>query len=176
MKLDPTTRDNYRTAFYRATETAKEYRAAYDAAQEAGNYSGETWDEVRRLGDEDRRAAAVLRTMREDISRDRILQLDRADVVRVYSGRPGCACGCRGNYSTNPATITRIVNRMKEEAAEGAPGPMAFGGAVCGDLPGDTYGGDSPDVFAIDSSYTDERGNPTRTWTAYTADDGSDED
>jgi hypothetical protein len=38
--------------------------------------------------------------------------VDRAMVKRVYSGRPGCACGCRGNYSTNPATITRIVNRI----------------------------------------------------------------
>ncbi len=23
-------------------------------------------------------------------------------VLKVYSGRPGCACGCRGKYSYNP--------------------------------------------------------------------------
>jgi hypothetical protein len=25
------------------------------------------------------------------------------DVREVYSGKPGCMCGCRGKYSTNPA-------------------------------------------------------------------------
>lgn len=24
------------------------------------------------------------------------------DVVRVYSGKPGCMCGCKGNYRSNP--------------------------------------------------------------------------
>lgn len=38
--------------------------------------------------------------------------VDRTQVEGVYSGKPGCACGCRGNYSENPATITRIVNRI----------------------------------------------------------------
>lgn len=33
-------------------------------------------------------------------------------IIKVYSGRPGCACGCRGKYSTKDATITRIVNTM----------------------------------------------------------------
>lgn len=40
--------------------------------------------------------------------------IDRAKVVKVYSGRHGCACGCRGRYSTNPATITRVVKTMNE--------------------------------------------------------------
>lgn len=44
--------------------------------------------------------------------------VDRTQVVRVYSGRPGCACGCNGNYSTNPATISRIVNRINALGAK----------------------------------------------------------
>lgn len=40
--------------------------------------------------------------------------LDNAEgkIVSVYSGRPGCACGCRGNHSENPATIKKIVKKM----------------------------------------------------------------
>ena len=26
-----------------------------------------------------------------------------ADVVKVYTGRPGCMCGCKGKYRINPA-------------------------------------------------------------------------
>jgi len=44
--------------------------------------------------------------------------IDRATIVRVYSGKPGCGCGCRGNYSTNPATITRVVNKMNARSEE----------------------------------------------------------
>lgn len=32
-----------------------------------------------------------------------ILEVSKADVMEVYSGRPGCACGCQGKYSVNPA-------------------------------------------------------------------------
>ena len=35
----------------------------------------------------------------QDISRKNIFKsLTTADVSFVYSGRPGCACGCRGKY------------------------------------------------------------------------------
>lgn len=44
--------------------------------------------------------------------------VDREQVRRVYSGRPGCACGCRGHYSTDPATITRIVNALNALGAK----------------------------------------------------------
>jgi hypothetical protein len=40
--------------------------------------------------------------------------VDASKVVKVYSGRPGCACGCRGNYSTNPKTIKLITRRINE--------------------------------------------------------------
>jgi hypothetical protein len=38
--------------------------------------------------------------------------VDPNEVARVYSGRPGCACGCRGNYSTNPTTIKQICKKI----------------------------------------------------------------
>ena len=30
-----------------------------------------------------------------------------SEVTRVYSGRPGCACGCRGTYYSKNAEIAR---------------------------------------------------------------------
>lgn len=36
--------------------------------------------------------------------------ITKADIVRVYSGLPGCACGCRGTYSESKAQITRVMN------------------------------------------------------------------
>lgn len=39
-----------------------------------------------------------------------LANLTPADVLCVYSGKPGCACGCRGNYHYNSA--------RKSEAAE----------------------------------------------------------
>lgn len=27
------------------------------------------------------------------------LKIDRSDIGKVYSGKPGCMCGCRGKYS-----------------------------------------------------------------------------
>jgi hypothetical protein len=38
--------------------------------------------------------------------------LDATKVTRVYSGKPGCACGCKGSYSRNPKTIRLIVKKM----------------------------------------------------------------
>jgi hypothetical protein len=37
---------------------------------------------------------------------------EKADIVRVYSGRNGCACGCRGKYSTNKGSITKVYNKL----------------------------------------------------------------
>lgn len=34
-------------------------------------------------------------------------------IRRVYSGREGCACGCRGNYSENPSAIARTLTAMR---------------------------------------------------------------
>ena len=35
--------------------------------------------------------------------------IQRGKITRVYSGRPGCACGCRGNYSSSKGSITKIL-------------------------------------------------------------------
>ncbi len=35
-------------------------------------------------------------------------------VAKVYSGKPGCTCGCRGKYSTSKAQITRVLNIMSQ--------------------------------------------------------------
>lgn len=38
--------------------------------------------------------------------------IDRATITKVYSGKPGCGCGCRGRYYTDSGMITSVVNRM----------------------------------------------------------------
>ena len=47
--------------------------------------------------------------------------IDPKTVSRVYSGRPGCMCGCRGNYSTNPATIAQICKKIENLGGESTP-------------------------------------------------------
>jgi hypothetical protein len=66
-------------------------------------------------------------------------QLNRSQVKKVYSGRPGCACGCRGKYyysafcdleaagkargypinndEVNDRQITRVVNTINKYSA-----------------------------------------------------------
>jgi hypothetical protein len=39
------------------------------------------------------------------------------DVVSVYSGRPGCCCGCRGTHSKRAANKTRVLNVVKAALA-----------------------------------------------------------
>jgi hypothetical protein len=55
-------------------------------------------------------------------------------VKQVYSGKPGCACGCKGNYSENPKTIKTIVNRMREALKNGTATEVMFGGVITGFL------------------------------------------
>jgi len=40
-------------------------------------------------------------------------------VSSVYSGRPGCACGCKGNHSTNPRVIKQIVRKVQQAVIDG---------------------------------------------------------
>ena len=51
-----------------------------------------------------------------------VTKIDIAKVKKVYSGRPGCQCGCRGNYSTKPAIIKRVINNMFRRAKEACEG------------------------------------------------------
>lgn len=53
--------------------------------------------------------------------------IDGKVILRVYTGRQGCACGCRGNYSTRPATIRRVVSKIKsfpQATEEDGPNPQ----------------------------------------------------
>lgn len=38
--------------------------------------------------------------------------LAHATVSAVYSGRHGCACGCRGNHTSSPQSITTVKRKM----------------------------------------------------------------
>jgi hypothetical protein len=56
----------------------------------------------------DELTAAAFAHIREDIKKkaptdEQIAALTDADILSVYSGRPGCACGCRGIHRYNPA-------------------------------------------------------------------------
>jgi hypothetical protein len=35
------------------------------------------------------------------------------DILRVYSGRPGCGCGCRGSYRYNPEHAKEAFENRK---------------------------------------------------------------
>ncbi len=48
--------------------------------------------------------------------------LDPSTVVRSYSGRHGCACGCRGNYSDKRSVINACIAKMRRLADSGAIG------------------------------------------------------
>jgi len=48
-----------------------------------------------------------------------LMSLTSEQVLRVYSGRPGCGCGCRGNYSDTKAAKTRALNVLRNEAPLG---------------------------------------------------------
>lgn len=50
-----------------------------------------------------------------------IEELKLQDVTKAYSGRPGCGCGCRGNYTTNPSAIKRLLNTMMLHVLDGMP-------------------------------------------------------
>lgn len=40
--------------------------------------------------------------------------INAKNVTKVYSGRPGCGCGCRGKYSTDARNITRVTNIVND--------------------------------------------------------------
>src|SRR5262249_37177693 len=41
------------------------------------------------------------------------------EVSSVYSGRHGCACGCRGNHTCNPRVIKQIDRHIQEACDQG---------------------------------------------------------
>lgn len=58
---------------------------------------------------------------------ERIATLTPADMVRAYSGRRGCGCGCRGSYHDGgTAVATRILNTLKAHADEAIAFPNGY--------------------------------------------------
>lgn len=46
-------------------------------------------------------------------------KVDTADIVKVYSGKPGCACGCKGNYFEDARNIKRVVGMINDAVPTG---------------------------------------------------------
>jgi hypothetical protein len=94
-----------------------------------------------------------------DLSTETIILKNRAlneldkPISLTYSGKLGCACGCRGNYSDNSAAIKRTVNKMRQQIEQ----------ATAEDLRGLIVMTDQ--FVAIDNGGKREA---TRTYTAYT--------
>lgn len=82
-------------------------------------------------------------------------QIDGKTILRVYTGRQGCMCGCRGSYSTNPATIKRMVAKMLRFPRSSEPDKLEQE-KLC-ELVGT--------CFSVDYDRTDE--SPGRTIVAY---------
>jgi hypothetical protein len=47
-----------------------------------------------------------------------LAELNPAKVLKVYSGKPGCGCGCRGTYYESGPMLTKITNIIKTHAHE----------------------------------------------------------
>lgn len=48
-----------------------------------------------------------------------MITIDATAVSAVYSGSHGCACGCRGNHTSNPRTIKQIVAKIQQADQDG---------------------------------------------------------
>lgn len=46
--------------------------------------------------------------------------IDPSTIVRVYSGKPGCGCGCNGKYYEDTRNIRRVVKKINERIGTGA--------------------------------------------------------
>jgi hypothetical protein len=49
-----------------------------------------------------------------------------ANVERVYSGKPGCMCGCRGTYSISPRSVKILFNKVMNNPAHKMDGNIAY--------------------------------------------------
>lgn len=45
--------------------------------------------------------------------------IDETKIVRVYSGKPGCGCGCNGRYFEDERNIRRVVRKMNASEKRG---------------------------------------------------------
>lgn len=49
----------------------------------------------------------------------RTTPIDPKTITRVYSGKPGCGCGCRGKYSDTPRSVAAIVRAINKAIKAG---------------------------------------------------------
>jgi hypothetical protein len=49
-----------------------------------------------------------------------------ANVERVYSGKPGCMCGCRGTYSISQRSVKILFNKVMNNPAHKMDGNIAY--------------------------------------------------
>jgi hypothetical protein len=54
------------------------------------------------------------------------LTLNPNTVTSVYSGKLGCACGCRGNHATTERSVKLIVSKIQKIADEGGKVEVSF--------------------------------------------------
>jgi hypothetical protein len=47
-----------------------------------------------------------------------IMKITPNQVVKVYTGKPGCGCGCRGTYSTDRGTCATILHKLQAAAKD----------------------------------------------------------
>lgn len=47
--------------------------------------------------------------MKTKLNIERAKAITAEQVMQVYSGRPGCMCGCRGNYRFNPEHLEAVT-------------------------------------------------------------------
>lgn len=43
-----------------------------------------------------------------------VAEIDPTTIKKVYSGKPGCGCGCKGNYFEDERNIRRIVKAINK--------------------------------------------------------------
>lgn len=51
-------------------------------------------------------------------------------IVKVYSGKPGCGCGCNGKYFEDARNIARVVGLMAEKAHQMTEIDASNGGKI----------------------------------------------
>ncbi len=64
----------------------------------------------------------------EDNTTPSIFSVKPEQITRIYSGRPGCGCGCRGTYITdNPDAFARKLKFFQRNADKVKVNPGRFG-------------------------------------------------
>lgn len=83
---------------------------------------------------------------------EQIAALTPEQVVQSYSGKPGCACGCKGNYSTRLNTIKLVLSRLQEFAPHARNRDLIVTsnsqGGICFGVDTETYRG-TPRAYTV---------------------------